>query len=467
MIALLSFVTDWYELLVYSLIAIITIYTLDKLGKGVVLRELIALHGVLICLVMPLVGYHVYTNQSHIARLWVRYMPVPETEYFSYALPAISTFVLVLCWPVNRKHAADEGYLLNGAIMKAKQVLRKKVLLGPRLAIIGLVSMVVSRFLPVSLQFFAILLFWASFSGILYAFFTDNLPRRKLIIAAFFSVVVIQALQSGMFTIVAYMGMTMFSFFFLGKRIAFWKKLAVFLMAGLFLILVQSVKSTYRTYTWVNNYQGSKAELFTDLLVNKISNGTDIFSKDAFFPIYFRANQGFNVALVMRRVPRVQPFDNGKELGLSAAASLVPRFLWPDKPEAGGKYNMKYYTGLVIKGWSTDVGPLGEAYGSFGHSGGIIFMCLLGILIRWAYRKVFVIARKMPLLIFWIPVLFYQVTYSMETDTLQILNSLVKASFAVWLLYKLFPILFGNFKKTKERQNAPLRQHAPTVEPEY
>ena len=62
----------------------------------------------------------------------------------------------------------------------------------------------------------------------------------------------------------------------------------------------------------------------------------------------------------------------------------------------------------------------------------------------------FVVAKKNPLLIFWIPVIFYQITYSAETDTLQIVNSLVKSAFFVWLLYKLLPSWFGitkaNFK---------------------
>jgi hypothetical protein len=141
----------------------------------------------------------------------------------------------------------------------------------------------------------------------------------------------------------------------------------------------------------------------------------------------------------MRRIPQYQEFDNGSRLFLSLASAFIPRFLWPDKPEAGGKFNMRYYTGYTIVGWSTNVGPLGEAYGSFGASGGIIFMIILGFFMRWSYGYVFALARDKPLLIFWIPVLFYQVTYSAETDTLQILNSLLKTAFFIWLLYKAFP----------------------------
>jgi hypothetical protein len=89
-----------------------------------------------------------------------------------------------------------------------------------------------------------------------------------------------------------------------------------------------------------------------------------------------------------------------------------------------------------------NVGPLGEAYGSFGRNGAIVFMLLLGAFIRAAYRQVFVIARKTPLVVLWIPVIFYEVTYSGENDTLQIVNSILKSSLFVYIIYRAYPDLF-------------------------
>ena len=198
----------------------------------------------------------------------------------------------------------------------------------------------------------------------------------------------------------------------------------------------------FRKQTWAKNYEGSRGLLLGELMLKRI---TDInwASANDFFSIYVRANQGFNISLVMRRIPEKQSFDGGNRLFLSFVSSLVPRFLWPDKPEAGGKFNMQYYTGIRINGWSTNIGPLGEAYGSFGVNGGIIFMIMLGWFIRWVYMIVFKIAKQVPLLLFWIPVLFYQVTYSSESDTLQIFNSLFKSALFIWLLYKIRPSWFG------------------------
>jgi hypothetical protein len=179
----------------------------------------------------------------------------------------------------------------------------------------------------------------------------------------------------------------------------------------------------------------------------KASATGGLFSEDAFFPMYYRGNEGYNVALVMRRMPALQPYDNGFNLAKTFASAVVPRVLWPDKPESGGKFNMKYYAGYEIEGFSTNVSPIGEAYGSFGPLGGVIYMILLGAFVRWSYRKVFIIANTIPLIIFWIPVLFYQVVYSMESDTLQILNSLTKSAFFIWVLAKFVPGWFGIVKK--------------------
>jgi hypothetical protein len=253
------------------------------------------------------------------------------------------------------------------------------------------------------------------------------------------------------------MGFTLFSFFFLGKKMGFFKKTVIFIIGAFLLLLIQSIKPAYRKLVWRGGYQGNKAELFVSLASDKLVAG-DFLSTKAFFPIYYRANQGYNVALVMRRFPRIKQHDYGENLLIAAASSFVPRMLWPDKPEAGGKFNMKYYANVNLKGWSTNIGPIGEAYGSFGAAGGIIFMFVLGVFIRWAYRKLFSVSRKVPLLICWIPVLFYQITYSAETDTLQIMNSFIKSAFFIWILYKAIPAWFG---VQKEQARVTYRSKLP------
>lgn len=443
----LSFLTAWYIPLSVLLLGIILINILDKLGKGIVLREMIALHTCFICLVMPALGYTIYSNANSLPGMWVKRMAVPQNVYFGFALPALAAFTIALCWPLNKENRADHGVPLRETIDRVKQALSGPTMKKTSLWImsIGVLMFFISAVLPQELQFVFLLFYFSAFAGLLYVYYLPSFPNKWAVLLGFTLFIVFNALRTGMFTIVAYMGITLFSFFFLSIRTNFFKKVLFFFTGVFLLIILQGVKPAYRNETWKGGYEGSKTELFLTLVSEQVSK-EDLFSPKAFYPIYYRTNQGFNISLVMNRIPRIQPYDNGKNLFLSFSSALVPRFLWPDKPEAGGKFNMKYYAGLTIKGWSTNVGPLGEAYGSFGVTGGIIFMFLLGAFIRWVYGKVFLISKKIPLLILWIPVLFYQVTYSAETDILQIFNSLIKSAFFIWLLYKLIPAWFGIHK---------------------
>lgn len=418
---------------------------LDKLSNGIALREAIAIHASLVCLVMPLVGYTYFTSDDPTSRLWLKYMRVPEILYFSYTLPAITGFIFVMCFPINKQTVADYGVNIKILLEKAKPILAQNPKIGIQIIVIGVIVQMFSPFLPTSLQFAFLLFFFSAFAGILYVFYTTTLKFRKWILGFFLLFLLVIALRTGMFTLLVYMGLTIFSFFFLQRKIILWKKVLWFFISAFFVIVLQTVKPEYRRITWSDRYSGNKAALFTELILDKVTN-LNISSKEAIFPLYVRTNQGFNISLVMQRFPKMQAFDYGNNLFIAFISSFVPRFLWPDKPEAGGAANMKYYTGIQLRGWSTNVGPLGEAYGSFGVTGGIIYMCVLGGLIRLAYRQMFVVAKKNPLLIFWIPVIFYQITYSSETDTLQIVNSLVKSAFFVWILYKLLPGWFGTTK---------------------
>jgi len=450
---LLSFITEWHEVIALALAVCLLIMLLDKLGKGIVLRETIAFLYVFTCLVMPIVGYNYYSETNRLAKLWVRYMPVASETYFPYALPGISLFCFSITLPFAARNNTEEGIGVTNLVVRIKNHLISHQKMGWQILGIGLgVSFLVTN-LPAGLQFFATLVFFGAFAGLLYTYFSPDFRYKYLSMWLFGLFIISNALVLGMFTIVAYMGFTIFSFFLLGKKISLVKKLSIFVTAAFLLIVLQNVKLTYRNYVWRSNYTGSKTGLFSELLLENIQKGGDLFQKDAFFQVYTRGNQGYNVGLVMRRMPAVKPFDNGDNLLKNFASAFVPRFLWPDKPEAGGKFNMEYYAGWRIRGWSTNVGPLGEAYGSFGVTGGIVYMFFLGLFIRWVYRQVFKIALKIPLLICWLPVLFFQIISSAETDSLQIFNSLIKASFFVWLIYKLMPQWFGmNKNKTAKTQ---------------
>jgi len=418
---------------------------LDKLGKGIVLREVIALFNSLIYLFMPLMGYLFYTRSNPIAASFVRYMPVSKSTYFDLALPAVTGFILLLCWPIRSTYG-DEGEALKNIIDNGRKRLAGNHRIGIGMLIMGVVISFLIQYLPVSLQYVFTLFYFSSFAGLLYIYFAPEFPFKKTIMVLFVLFILSGSLRNGMFTILAYMGMTIFSFMFLNRKVALWKKFIAFSLAVFVLIIIQTVKPEYRGSVLRKNKENKGTEFF-NLAMKRIENIENLITPNYMWPIYYRTNQGFYVGLVQRYIPRVKPYDDGENLLVIVASSFVPRFLWPDKPMAGGGANMKYYAGYTIKGYTVNVGPLGEAYGSFGVTGGIFYMMFLGLFIRFAYRSVFKIGSRIPLVIFWLPVLFYQVSYSGENDTLQILNSLVKSAFFIWILYKAFPQLLIPPKK--------------------
>ncbi|HTL07868.1 MAG TPA: hypothetical protein VL307_06410 [Chitinophagaceae bacterium] len=446
-IAAVSLAGGWYETLSLALSAILLVMLLDKIGKGIVLRETIAFLYAFTCLVMPVIGYKYYDPTNGLAKLWVRYMPVPENNYFSYALPAVAFFAFAITLPFRVDNYTDDGNEVKVLIDRIKKILTRTPKIGLVIISIGLIVSLGIKFIPGGLQFFATLFFFSSFAGLLYIYYAPNFKYKYSLMVLFGLFIIYNAISVGMFTIVAYMGITIFSFLMLGKRTSLLRKITIFCVAAFFMIVLQNVKLAYRDYIWRSNYSDSKVALFADLFWKNIQKGDELIEQNAFFQIYTRGNQGFNVALVMRRIPAIKPYDNGNNITKAFASAFVPRFLWPDKPEAGGKFNMEYYTGWVINGWSTNVGPLGEAYGSFGVTGGIIYMFFLGLFIRWVYVRVFKSSIKIPLMVCWLPVFFFQIVSSAETDSLQIFNSLIKSAFFVWLIVKIFPLWFGIVRK--------------------
>lgn len=393
-IFVLALLTKEVDYLVYASLIVCLVMLLEKLGRGIVLREVVAVFYSFVYLFMPLMGYLFYTERNTRARAFVRYMPVPKELYFNLALPAVTLFILVLCWPLS-KERSDEGESISRTIARARRQLVNNQKIGVTMVGLGVVISFVIQFLPKSIQYIFTLFYFASFAGLMYVYFSRNFPFRKVIMLLFGLFVVVGALRNGMFTIIAYMGMTVFSFFFINRHVALWKKILFFSVGAFCLIIIQTVKPEYRRTVLKTNKQ-EKASEFWNLAKKRLDNVENLITPDFMWPIYYRTNQGFYVALVQRYMPASKPHDNGANLTVVILSAFVPRFLWEDKPMAGGEANMKYYAGYTIKGYTINVGPLGEGYGSFGNMGAMYYMGLLAFFIRFMYRKVFDYAEKTP-----------------------------------------------------------------------
>jgi hypothetical protein len=425
-----------------------------KFSNGSFFLELIYLHANITCLLMPYIGYIYFSKSSALARLWVKSMPVTEDVYFGYMIPAI--VCMGFAFFLLRKNSRDDETMINPMVSELKtniqQIPTGSIIV---LSIAGLIAHAIEPFLPDSLQQVNSFLYFSFYTSIFYIFYYTNFPYKKIFLSFAILFVIKDALSSGMFTIIAYMGGIFLILILAGKKISFTKRLLFLVIAFSFVGFLQLFKTNWRSATRRGNTDVSV------VLATTAAKSNDNRVETVLFPLYLRMNQGFNIGLIMRRIPSNVDYLGGNYLALSFASAFVPRLLWPDKPMAGGQYNMKIYTGVEIKGWSTNVGPLGEAYGNFGVEGGCFYMIVFGLFIRLCYTGFLKICRKQPIFFVWMPVLFFQVIYVMETDSLQAFNSLAKGSVFLFMISKLLPLLFP--KKKSHETGTHIQKAEPAV----
>jgi hypothetical protein len=278
-----------------------------------------------------------------------------------------------------------------------------------------------------------------TYVGVFYVLYSPN-KHKRIIVPSVIALMVGQTIITGMFGEFVFMLACTLVLILLGRKISFQKKL-LYAVAGIFVILVfQSIKVDYRKRNWLEG-EGADPLYFAELISDRVSNPGTLVEGDRVFFTLVRMNQGWLIAVTMKKVPEKYPFAYGETIWQSVAASIVPRFLWPNKPEVGGKYNLKRFWGFDIHGYSMNIGPLGEAYGNFGVFGGIIYMFFYGLIFNLILSWILKIAERRPTIILWLPFLFFY-SISIETDMLSTLGFLIKAGFFTWIVFRFFHIAY-------------------------
>ena len=179
-------------------------------------------------------------------------------------------------------------------------------------------------------------------------------------------------------------------------------------------------------------YSGNKLELFTNLVINAIfpddRNDRSLSGREN----NVRLNQGWIISAIIDEIPARTPFIEGETIRQAVSASLLPRFLNPNKKRAGGRENFSRFTGLEIgEGTSMGISIVGEAYGNYNVFGGTLFMGIWGLFLGRFWRFLLKAAMQNPLLIAFLPLIFLQVIKA-ETELAVVLNHLVKSSIVVF-----------------------------------
>ena len=427
----------WEELASIALFTFFLIDFIDSIGKSYNIMDIPILLAIFQCLLMPALVYHVY-NDDYFVRALKYDMSVSADVYYGFMFPAIVLMIIGMKLPSMFQRSYAKRFKV--AISIVKQYLKGKGNLGVLLIIIGFVTTLMKSFISGQLAYIVYLFSLLLYVGTLYTYFSDH-RLRIWYLSGGALVITTDALAQGMFGELLYITVLVVLLILLEKKIKDWVKYTVAILGFFSVLLLQSVKADYRNITWRGEGRGdqSNTEAFFNLIVERLGTPERFYDLDLLFPTVNRFNQGMIIGKVLDYVPNHAPFAEGETIFLSLAATFVPRFMWPDKPMAGGHFNMERFAGFRLEGVSMNISPMGEAYGNYGVEGGVFFMLLYGLFFAMLIVFLMNYVKKRPTIILWFPVLFLN-SVQIETDILMVLNSLIKniifVAFCYWAANK-------------------------------
>ncbi|SOD90186.1 hypothetical protein [Spirosoma fluviale] len=395
---------------------------ITRLGRTIALMECIGFIASVELLLVPAVTYWVFPAS----------MPVDSATYFAFILPAYSAFYIGVLglgtWQTADSH---RQYLQAVAVY-----LRQNQTGGIVLLVIGLAGFAVRAVMPAAPSFVGLLPANCLFVSAFYAYYSRS-KYRLIHISSVVIALLAYTVWSGMFGELFLWGILVIVFVSPGIQDGLTTRLksAGLVAACLLLLLVQSIKGEYRYNTWGHQRTERRgdARLMVELLTDRLANPAKLLNADHAFLSIVRFNQGIMVGSAMARVPLHEAYAEGDVL-LSLLYPLVPRFIWPGKPQTGGYENIRRFTNLPqSENTSINLSPLGEGYVNFGF-GGVLFALFYGLLVSSGFRYGLYLAENRPSIILWLPMLYIG-CLTMETDLLSTWGSLINGAMFGALLF--------------------------------
>jgi len=393
--------------------------------------------GVLMCVQM-LLGPSFAYNGLDAYQSNVYQMKIPEAEYFKYLIPAMILFIAGLHMSAGKL----KGEVLNET--EIKRFVDRAGNLPYMFIAIGFVSSIVSTYFSTELAFVFYLLSSFKFIGLFMLILGTKQLKTWVLVLVYGSVISTSLAEAMFHDLITWLIM-------LGAVMAIKYKPATTFKAVVtfgFLILVvviQQVKQDFRKEAWGGG--GGNYESFENVLSNKKEDNS-LFSFESLANSNVRINQGFIVTNIMSNVPENVPFANGEELLQIIEAAFLPRFLAPNKLNAGDRTLFMKYSGMTIrKGTSMGLSSVGDAYVNFGVIGGCIFMFFLGLLFSKVLNGFHYYSKFYPILLLFTPMVFY---YPIRPDC-ELQTSLGHLVKSCMLIIGIFLIWKHNFLKIRKK----------------
>jgi hypothetical protein len=225
---------------------------------------------------------------------------------------------------------------------------------------------------------------------------------------------------------------------------------AALLVAVLSIVFLQAGKQAFRGAYWESGIQGAseksggiweRVQFWFDASVTEWSGALQENAPDrstyATTAVLERASLLTQVAHVMEVTPEEVPFQQGGTYSY-VWVSLIPRFLWPNKPsvsDANRYYQIAY--GLSdersLRSTSISVGSMAEGYINFGWLGVVVVMFGIGAILK-IYEKTF-LANRANALVFCIGIALIPQFIDIGSQLGQYLGGLVQEIGLTFLMF--------------------------------
>ncbi|GAB3195566.1 hypothetical protein ABID22_001529 [Pontibacter aydingkolensis] len=423
---LLAFTSFTIQAIISVTIFIFAAYKfIYDLGKNFSIKGLILLIASAQWLLAPVLNYY-----FPVSNIYYR-MFVPEIVYLPYALLGTFTYFLFLLIPISK----DSNVAFNSLPKRVNEYLNIELSsnVGIWIVTVGVVASFIDSFLPSSLAFLFYILRSFRFIGAYYLLLSNHKYRIPILVFVM-GWLLLESINYGMFHDLVLWVAFLFIIILIKFRIKMWQKLAAMFLAVFFLLALQSIKSDYRNNIW---YGGSsnKAEVFYTMLSDRITNVDLLFNPLVLDNALYRLNQGWIIAAIMRWVPYGEPYAEGETISTALKGSLLPRFLAPDKIQAGGHSHFERFTGQYLPDTvSMNLSVLGEAYANYSFWGGIVFMAIFGFSLNLIITRIYKYSITTPTIVLWMPLLMQEFVKA-ENDFSTGINHFVKSALVVFFVF--------------------------------
>ena len=189
-------------------------------------------------------------------------------------------------------------------------------------------------------------------------------------------------------------------------------KLLALFFAIIFILFIQSIKQSYRQEVW---YEGKEASIATASEVGYSKAKTDIIlGEENLIGSLIRSNQAWIFASTVDNMDRNKNFQSLSNVYKYIEASLLPRFLAPDKIKSGDKEIFNKFSGHTISsGTSMGLGIFADGYIAYGAAGVYIFGFVFGFIFALTFKLVEGWTKISP---FYVLMIFPLLNYAVRPD---------------------------------------------------